>query len=48
MEEFVERANIANFTARLKAETDPLKRALLLQLLVEEEAKLQVTLKTEK
>jgi hypothetical protein len=39
MQDFVERTNIANFTERLKTETDPTKRALLLKLLAEEEAK---------
>jgi hypothetical protein len=29
MEDFIERANIANFTERLKTEADPTKRALL-------------------
>ena len=48
MEEFVERANIANFAARIKSESNSVKRALLLRLLAEEEAKLQVTLRTNK
>ena len=39
MQNFVERSNIANFTKKLETETDPAKRALLLQLLAEEEAK---------
>jgi hypothetical protein len=39
MQDFVERTNIANFTERLKTENDPTKRALLLKLLAEEEAK---------
>ena len=39
MQNFVERSNIANFAKKLETETDPAKRALLLQLLAEEEAK---------
>jgi len=39
VQNFIERTNIANFTERLKTETNPTKRALLLKLLAEEEAK---------
>ena len=39
MQNFVERSNIANFSKRLETETDAAKRALLLKLLAEEDAK---------
>jgi hypothetical protein len=39
MDDFVERQNILHFTDRLKVETDPAKRAVLLTLLTEEEMK---------
>ena len=39
MQDFIERTNIANFTERLKTETDPTKRSLLSKLLAEEEVK---------
>jgi hypothetical protein len=39
MQNFVERLNIADFAKRLKTETDPAKRALLLRLLAEDEVK---------
>ena len=39
MENFIKRTNIAHFKDLLKAETDPAKRAVLLNLLADEEAK---------
>jgi hypothetical protein len=39
MEQFIERHNIAHYKDLLKEETDAAKRAVLLNLLVEEEAK---------
>jgi hypothetical protein len=39
LEKFIERTNIAHFEDLLKAETDPAKRATLLNLLTAEEAK---------
>jgi predicted phosphatase len=39
MEHFIERHNIARYQDFLKAETDPAKRSVLQQLLVEEEVK---------
>jgi hypothetical protein len=39
MDDFIERQNILHFTDRLKVETDPAKRAMLLTLLTEEEMK---------
>jgi hypothetical protein len=39
VEHFVERLNIEHFERLLKSETDPVKRAMLLKLLTEEEAK---------
>ena len=45
MQNFMERTNIAHFAERLKTETDSVKRALLIKLLAEEEAK-QAMLRT--
>ena len=45
MQNFMERTNIANFAERLKTETNSVKRALLIKLLAEEEAK-QAMLRT--
>ena len=39
MQDFIERTKIANFTERLKTETDPTKRSLLSKLLAEGEVK---------
>jgi hypothetical protein len=39
MDDFVERHNIAHYRNRLKTETDPFRRTILLDLLAEEEAK---------
>jgi hypothetical protein len=39
MQDFIERTNIANFTERLKTETEPTKRVLLAKLLAAEETK---------
>jgi hypothetical protein len=39
MEHFIERQNIAHYNDLLETETDPAKRAMLLTLLGEEEAK---------
>jgi len=39
MEKFVERENIAHYADQLKTERDPVKRATLQRLLVEEKAK---------
>jgi hypothetical protein len=39
IKDFVERHNIANYRDRLKMETDPFRRAILHDLLAEEEAK---------
>jgi hypothetical protein len=36
---FVERQNVAHYIDQLKAETDPVKRDTLLQLLAEEKTK---------
>jgi hypothetical protein len=36
---FIERRNIVHYTDQIKAETDPVKRNMLLKLLAEEEAK---------
>ena len=36
MEKFIERRNIANYTNQLISETDPIKRKLLQDLMVEE------------
>ena len=44
MQTFVEDHNIENFTDQLKVETDPVKRATLIKLLAEEEAKRTLTL----
>lgn len=38
MRQFIARQNIAHYKDQLKAETEPLKRAMLLKLLAEEEA----------
>jgi hypothetical protein len=40
MHDFVERENIAHFIDQINAETDPAKRAVIIKLLSEEEAKL--------
>ena len=40
MHDFIERRNIAQFIDQINAETDPAKRAVLIKLLSEEEAKL--------
>jgi hypothetical protein len=39
MQNFIERANIADFKARLATELDPAMRAMLILRLAEEEAK---------
>jgi len=39
MKNFIERTNVAHFKDLLKLETDQTKRAVLLNLLAEEEAK---------
>jgi hypothetical protein len=39
LQDFVERTNIANFTKRLKTESDLTERGILAKLLAEEEAK---------
>jgi hypothetical protein len=39
MDRFVERQNIAGFEDQLKAETDPIKKAMLQRLLAEEKIK---------
>jgi hypothetical protein len=48
MEYFVERQNIEHFKHLLKLETDPAKRAVLLKLLAEEEAKQASQVKPQK
>jgi len=40
MHGFIERQNIARFIDQINAETDPAKRAVIIKLLSEEEAKL--------
>jgi len=40
MDSFVHRQNIANFRSQLERESDPAKRAVLQQLLAEEQQKL--------
>ncbi len=40
MDRFIERLNIERYQELLRTETDPAKRAILLELLAEEEAKL--------
>ena len=39
MQDFIERANIADFKAQLQTETDPAMRAMLILRLAEEEEK---------
>jgi site-specific recombinase XerD len=39
MDNFIERLNIAHYLEQLKTVTDPIKREMLQQLLVEEKAK---------
>ena len=39
MEKFIERQNIAHYEDQLKAESDPVKRAMLERLLAEEKVK---------
>ncbi len=48
MQNFVENHNIQKFSDQLKIETDPIKRAMLTKLLAEEEAKLALTLASNK
>jgi hypothetical protein len=40
MHDFIERQNIAHFIEQINAETDPAKRAVIIKLLSDEEAKL--------
>jgi hypothetical protein len=40
MDKFIERRNIANYSNQLMGETDPIKRKLLQDLMVEEMVKL--------
>jgi hypothetical protein len=40
MHDLIERQNIAHFIDQINAETDPAKRAVIIKLLSEEEAKL--------
>ena len=40
LDRFIERQNIAHYVDQLKAETDPIKQAMLQRLLAEEKAKL--------
>jgi len=48
MQNFVENHNIQKFGDQLKVETDPVKRATLVKLLAEEEAKHTQTLASSK
>jgi bacterioferritin (cytochrome b1) len=44
MQDFIENHNIQKFIDQLKDESDPVKRAMLIKLLAEEEAKHALTL----
>lgn len=48
MQDFIENHNIQKFNDQLKVESDPVKRAMLMKLLAEEEAKHALTLASNK